>query len=261
MAASYPGAVKSFVSRNAGDVIQPAHVNDLQDEVNAIESGLLNGTAPLNSSNSTMVHVSATAGLNVVGNSTFGSTVTIGGIPMIFPSAGGSTGQVLTISSTSGSTLTLSWAAVPTNQVSLLKANSGTVDPNVTATIDSVALSGLTAKDRLAIYVSADTDQNAPLTLVSVTDANGTIANLGTLAGANQAMYNAVVSQQQTSSTRYFSLFQSYATPGATAQNLGVGFGAATAWTGAWTLGLRVTTGSVAGTLHWSWLVYKMAGQ
>ena len=109
MAASYPGAVKSFVSRNAGDVIQPAHVNDLQDEVNAIESGLLNGTAPLNSSNSTMVHVSATAGLNVVGNSTFGSTVTIGGIPMIFPSAGGSTGQVLTISSTSGSTLTLSW--------------------------------------------------------------------------------------------------------------------------------------------------------
>lgn len=48
--ATYPGAVKSFTTKNAGDTIQPSHVNDLQDEVNAIEDGLLNGTAPLNSS-------------------------------------------------------------------------------------------------------------------------------------------------------------------------------------------------------------------
>jgi len=49
--AEYPGAVKNFTTRNAGDTIQPAHINDLQDEVTAIESGLLNGTAPLTSSN------------------------------------------------------------------------------------------------------------------------------------------------------------------------------------------------------------------
>src|SRR6266571_1909025 len=45
MAASYPTSAKIFTSRNAGDIVQPAHVNDLQDEVNAIESGLLNGIA------------------------------------------------------------------------------------------------------------------------------------------------------------------------------------------------------------------------
>lgn len=48
--ASYPNAVKSFTSKNAGDTIQPSHINDLQDEIAALEDGLLNGTAPLNSS-------------------------------------------------------------------------------------------------------------------------------------------------------------------------------------------------------------------
>lgn len=48
--ASYPNAVKSFTSKNAGDTIQPSHINDLQDEIAAIEDGLLNGTAPINSS-------------------------------------------------------------------------------------------------------------------------------------------------------------------------------------------------------------------
>jgi hypothetical protein len=39
--ASFPGSVKSFTTRNAGDVIQPAHINDLQDEVNAVQATLL----------------------------------------------------------------------------------------------------------------------------------------------------------------------------------------------------------------------------
>jgi len=71
--ASYPGAVKVFTARNAGDVIQPSHVGDLQDEVNAIESGLLQGTAPLNSSNSTVVN------LSVTGNSTIAGSLTVTG--------------------------------------------------------------------------------------------------------------------------------------------------------------------------------------
>lgn len=49
--ASFPGSVKTFTNRNAGDTIQPSHVNDLQDEVNAIEDGILNGTARIRSSN------------------------------------------------------------------------------------------------------------------------------------------------------------------------------------------------------------------
>jgi len=43
--ASFPTSVKSFTTRNAGDTIQGAHVNDLQDEVNAIESTFVNGQA------------------------------------------------------------------------------------------------------------------------------------------------------------------------------------------------------------------------
>lgn len=50
--ASYPTSVKSYTTKSdgAGNKIFAAHINDLQDEVTAIEDGLLNGTAPVNSS-------------------------------------------------------------------------------------------------------------------------------------------------------------------------------------------------------------------
>lgn len=71
--ASYPTTPKAFVTRNTGDVIQAAHVNDLQDEVNALETGLLQGTARFHSSNSSM------ATLNVTGKSTFVDGIVVGG--------------------------------------------------------------------------------------------------------------------------------------------------------------------------------------
>jgi hypothetical protein len=73
MPASYPTAVKTFTTKNAGDTIQPAHINDLQDEVVAIEQGLLGGASPLQSSNSTL------ANLSVPGLSTFAGDVTMSG--------------------------------------------------------------------------------------------------------------------------------------------------------------------------------------
>lgn len=106
--ASYPNSVKTFTTKNAGDIVQPADINDPQDEINAMQDGLLNGTARLNSSNSTMVHLSVTAGMEVVGNSTLGSTVTIGGIPYQFPSTAPSSGHVLVCAST-GTPNVLSW--------------------------------------------------------------------------------------------------------------------------------------------------------
>lgn len=82
MAASYPTAVKSFTTKNAGDTIQPAHINDLQDEVVALESGLINGDAPLQSSNSTLAALTVTGGstlasLQVDGDSTIAGTLTV----------------------------------------------------------------------------------------------------------------------------------------------------------------------------------------
>jgi hypothetical protein len=43
MAASYPGSVKTFTTRSTGQSIEAQHMNDVQDEVAAVESSLLNG--------------------------------------------------------------------------------------------------------------------------------------------------------------------------------------------------------------------------
>ncbi len=97
--ASYPTSVFAPASKNSGDVIQAAHVNDLQAEVTAIEGGLLNGTAPLNSSNSTVASLSVSNGA-VFSNSTtiaiaIGNTndlaVSAGAFVLLFNGAGVST--------------------------------------------------------------------------------------------------------------------------------------------------------------------------
>lgn len=71
--ASFPNAVVSFPTRNTGDVITAAFFNDPNAEIVAIEAGYLQGTAPLNSSNSTMVS------LSVTGNSTIGGALSVTG--------------------------------------------------------------------------------------------------------------------------------------------------------------------------------------
>lgn len=76
MPASFPGAVKAFTVKSAGNTIQAADCNDLQDEVVAIEQGYINGTAPLNSSNSTFVHLSVTGGSTLTTIQAGASTVT-----------------------------------------------------------------------------------------------------------------------------------------------------------------------------------------
>lgn len=42
MPASFPASVKTFTTKNTNDVIQPAHVNDVQDEVVSIETVISN---------------------------------------------------------------------------------------------------------------------------------------------------------------------------------------------------------------------------
>lgn len=42
MSASYPTSVKVFTTKNTNDVIQPAHINDAQDEISSIETVLSN---------------------------------------------------------------------------------------------------------------------------------------------------------------------------------------------------------------------------
>lgn len=266
MAASYPGSVKVFTTKNTADTIQAAHINDLQDEVNAIEAGLINGTAPLNSSNSTVVHLSATAGLNVVGNSTFGSSITLGTLPYVFPASGASTGTVLAITSTSGSTMTLSWIAqASAGSMTLLKQGSGTNTAAGATTVDSIALSGLTAKDTIVVFYTVEsvTQDTALAHLYNVTDAvrlSDFVAGAVVTAGAT-FIGQSTIGQRQGSSTSVASQATGVNTATAAAAVDGRRTSYATAWTGSWTLGLRHNGVTAGGTFSYVWSVYKVAGQ
>lgn len=73
--ANYPNSAPSFTNKSAGQTIASAHINSIQDEVTAIGAGLIQGTAQLNSSNSTVVMLtvgpsSNSRGLDVVNGST-----------------------------------------------------------------------------------------------------------------------------------------------------------------------------------------------
>jgi hypothetical protein len=145
--ASYPGSVKTFTTRNTGDVIQPGHVNDLQDEVNAIEAGLLNGTARLNSSNSTLVTLSVTGGSTITTLQAGASTVTT-------LQAGASTLASLSVSG--GSTLGTMTAGA-SSIASLSVAGASTL-------AGAVALSGVQA----AVLSTGNTDNFALASTASV---------------------------------------------------------------------------------------------
>ena len=72
--ASYPTSAKTFASRSAGQTIGSAHMNDVQDEINALETALL-GTLQHD------VTLASGQRLNVGGNSTFTGSV----VPHIAP--------------------------------------------------------------------------------------------------------------------------------------------------------------------------------
>lgn len=71
--ATFPTSAITFPTRSNGQTIDAGHINGLQEEVAAIESGYLDGNARLNSSNSTL------AALSVAGNSTFTGSVQVTG--------------------------------------------------------------------------------------------------------------------------------------------------------------------------------------
>jgi len=59
--ANFPTSAPSFSAKSNGQTIDASHINSLQDEVVAIGGGYVNGTAPLNSSNSTVANLSVTS--------------------------------------------------------------------------------------------------------------------------------------------------------------------------------------------------------
>jgi len=257
MSASYPGAVKTFAVRNNGDTIQAAHIDDLQDEVTAIETGLLTGTAPISASNASFVH------LNASGDSTLASsTLKIGTIPYIFPSSGGSTGQVLTCVSTNGSTMTLEWRTA--SPVSLLRAGNGTDASAGATSVDTFSIASITANDSLEVVytLEASSQATAAVFLTNTTDG----VNLVSLTGGNILTANtaiqgrAILRQRQGASTTIAAIADGQVL-GGIRSDTSASVGVTTAWTGTWSLALRHAGVTAGGTLKWGWAVYRKAGQ
>ena len=147
---SYPTSVKSFTTKNAGDSILAAHVNDIQDEVNAVEAGLLNGTAPLNSSNSTVAALSVTgnttlaASLQVSGNSTFQSISVLGGSTLSGSVQVGGNSTFQSISVLGGSTLSIRSVTPPPHMALVFLDSTITIGSSATSTVFFVAEAVLT---------------------------------------------------------------------------------------------------------------------
>jgi len=147
-------------------------------------------------------------------------------------------------------------------QVSLLAANSGTTTTTSAENVDTVAISGLTAKDRLIVYavLEAVTQNTASYSLYNVTDSVTLAANTGgDLIAGEEATIFAYAQQAQSAATTVVT--RMLAEVGSGERGNGTTATFTTAWTGSWTLALRHGGVTSGGTLNWSWAVYKLAGQ
>ena len=240
--ANYPTSVSSFTTKNSGDTIAASHVNDLQGEVTAIEDALKNGTA-----HNLKPSANATYDLGISGTAWrdgfFTRNVTIGG------------------------TLAVTGAATIGGLPVLLKANSGTSTNASAENVDTIAISGLTAKDTIVVYAnmgSVAQITTSPL-LYNSTDAV-TIVNITAgndiAAGAFIATH-ATIRQAQSGNTAVHALSNAIQHAGgvSTARPRCEVPTFTTAWTGSWTLALRSGGVVAGGTFEWSWAVYKIPGQ
>lgn len=307
MAASYPTSAKSFTTKNTSDVIQAAHVNDAQDEITAIETDLVNGVARLRLGTNSVtlasdaftatksqytVDTEGAAASDNLSTITAGSGIGAGAILILKPA---SAARVVTVKDTTGNILLLggdyvmnsakavlsllydgtNWVEIaraliaPTvGAITFLGGASGT-DTTASATnVFTLAIAGLTAKDRLRIEIthsSAAQLTNAPV-LYSTTDSAAIkgLCNNGNLAAADYCYDCVTLSNDQSSTTKVVAHDAGFVGTGAAAgHNTGIVWTPATAWTGSWTLALRTGVGGVVagGTYRYSIAVLKVAGQ
>jgi hypothetical protein len=150
------------------------------------------------------------------------------------------------------------------NSLTLLYANSSTDTNASAANVDSIAISGLTAKDRLIVEVTWEqvTQAVARIDLVSSTDSNTVISRLslgGSVASGATVVATVTISQAQSANTKYASFVSGASTGGGISEAANVSL--TTAWTGSWTLALRHGGITAGGTGKFTWSVHRKAGQ
>lgn len=154
-------------------------------------------------------------------------------------------------------------SSVAASPLTLLYANSGTDTNASAATVDSVALSGLTAKDIIVVdaWTEAVTANVATPQLYHVTDGItlGVIGNNPHAAGVSYDIRSHIY-QSQNSATRLIAANKLEASTTVIFADY-TSTGGATAFTSPWTLGIRHGGVTATGTFRWRWNVYKQAGQ
>lgn len=149
--ANFPTSAPSFTNKSAGQTIGSAHMNAVQDEIVAIGGGYVLGTAPLNSSNSTLAHVSAGAS-TISALSVTNSTITnlqAGTVNVTSFNATGSTITNLAIGTIAIGTIDVGSAALTvTNGVvsTVAVAGGGASLPATVVGYLSVSINGTTRK-------------------------------------------------------------------------------------------------------------------
>jgi len=161
-------------------------------------------------------------------------------------------GQIKTAANTAGLPL------------ALLRAHSGTDASAGATTVDSIAISGLTAADRLLVEyaLQSDAQPTAQPLLYNVTD-TVSLSDLSAsplAAGVPAAGVRTVLQQAQDAATHVLSVAEwadSSPTSGVSVVNATF----VTPWTGTWTLGLRHGGVTAGGTFRYTWAVYVLRGQ
>lgn len=288
MSASYPSAAKNFTTRSNGQTIDETWFDDLQDEVHAVEADLVAGLGVARGGTGL---ASGTSGgvLAFTGSTTLASSaaltqhaVVVGGgagaVPKTLAAmtngqlAIGSTGaDPVPAAITAGTGISVSNGAgsitiantLVSSPITLLKQGSGTDTSAGATTVDSIAISGLTAKDTILVYYSLEsaTANTANVVLYDVTDsANFVSVTGGAAISSGQTFGHAQLQPRQGSTTSIASMAEGL--DSSAARKDAVAFGALSAgWTNSWTLGLRHGGVTATGTFKYVWAVYKVAGQ
>lgn len=148
----------------------------------------------------------------------------------------------------------------------LLTANSGTNTSAVAANVDTIAISGLTAKDTLKVVVTigSTTQATAAPRLYNSTDSVDILVSDANIVAGTAYTFEVIIKQRQTAATKIVA-----SGPLSNQDTAGTAFSTTKHtistftqnWTGSWTLALRHAGVTAGGTCDWSWAVYKLVGQ
>jgi len=146
--------------------------------------------------------------------------------------------------------------------LALLKANSGTSTAAGATNVDTVSITGLTAKDSLIVEMtiaSVTQQTTAGGNLYNNTDGVN-IVSCGNIAAGTTIQAIGTMRQAQSGATKVMGYIQGV-DQGAAAILNGNLATFTTNWTGSWTLAFRHGGVTAGGTYQWAWAVYKLVGQ